>query len=429
MAFRTHEVMKVLDSDAAPFITQKNVVLCRSGIQLYHKSELNGFIDENNKPPVEKEWYREYRPANVVVKAKEKCRTLAVTREHPLEWVTPDNFSELAGGVTDKEVEVVALDGESEGEIGLSSSLTFFTRDLYNYYLEGNKEVSLGYTCVKEWVADPEKAGYDIILKEILEVNHVAVTRSGRGGSSVAVADNKAAVGSKEMAGGKKELRTNILSWLTGKQKDSKFSFSEAVLKCLKDNKKTTEENFTSEYKGVLDSLAGFKDSDRKKLLIDAVRDCADNREAALGNTKELAEVLDSMYAQLVKDSEEEKKEALEGESSEKKEESKDSEEEKKEESKDSEEEKKEESKDSEEEKKEESKDSEEEKKEDGCSSKDSSAFKEEILSAVKDSIKDIVAETVRETLGLKSDGKAEGLNLDSKESSRALVDYSDFLD
>ena len=63
--------MKIEDSEAKPFIEQKDVILCRSGIQLYHKSELTSFITEDNKPPVEKEWYREYRPANVIVKAQD----------------------------------------------------------------------------------------------------------------------------------------------------------------------------------------------------------------------------------------------------------------------------------------------------------------------------------------------------------------------
>ena len=61
---------KITDSDASPFIEQKDVILCRSGIQIYHKSELDSFITEDNKPAVEREWYREYRPANVVVKHK-----------------------------------------------------------------------------------------------------------------------------------------------------------------------------------------------------------------------------------------------------------------------------------------------------------------------------------------------------------------------
>ena len=105
---------KVTDSGAEPYIVQKDVILCRSGVQYYHKSELEGFITEDNKPAKEREWYREYRPANVVVKAKKLCSSLPVTKEHPDVWVNSKNWKELAGGTTDKEVEVVALDGERE---------------------------------------------------------------------------------------------------------------------------------------------------------------------------------------------------------------------------------------------------------------------------------------------------------------------------
>ena len=133
--------MKTEDSEVTPFITQKDVILCRSGIQLYHKSEVQSIITESNKPPVEKELYKEYRPASVVVKAKDLFKSLPVCCEHPSEWITPKNFKELAGGTLDKEIEVVALDGEADGEIGLKSNITFYTDELYNYYLK-NKESS-----------------------------------------------------------------------------------------------------------------------------------------------------------------------------------------------------------------------------------------------------------------------------------------------
>ena len=127
---RTDIFCKVTDSEASPFIEQKDVILCRSGIQVYHKSELASFITEDNKPPKEKEVYLEYRPASVVVKAQDLFKSLPVTKEHPDVWVNPDNFKDLAGGTLDKEISVVALDGESEGEIGLKSNITFYTRDL-----------------------------------------------------------------------------------------------------------------------------------------------------------------------------------------------------------------------------------------------------------------------------------------------------------
>ena len=405
------------DSGASPFITQKDVVLCRSGIQLYHKSEVASFITEDNKPPVEKEWYREYRPANVIVKAKDLFKSLPVTEEHPDVWVDSRNFKELAGGTLDKEIEVVALDGEAEGEIGLKSNITFYTDELYNYYLN-NKEVSVGYTCRKHFVPNPEEVGYDIELDEITEVNHLAITRAGRGGSKVAVIDS--------IIGGIRPMRTGIFAFLKSKKQavnDSSFSFGKTVLEAVKNSKGTTEEELAGEMKGVLDSVAILKDCEAKTKLMDVVKDCFDNKEMAVSEEAELTNTLDSMWNEANSASLDGMTKATETDTKDSKDE-----EDKNEDSKD-EEDKNEDSKD-EEDKNEDSKDEEEEK--DGCNKDSAFATKDDIVTAIRDSLKaelkPLVAEAVKDCLGIK-DGKSsvEGSELDSKEDL-PVRDYSDFL-
>lgn len=425
--------MAVKDS-AKPYITQKDVILCRSGIQIYHNSEVASFITEDNKPPVEKEWYKELRPANVIVKAQDLFKSLPVTKEHPDEWVTPQNWSELAGGTLDKEISVVALDGEAEGEIGLKSNITFYTDELYNYYLN-NKEVSVGYTCKKHFVDNPEELGYDIVLDEITEVNHLAITRAGRGGSEVAVIDSV-------IRGGIKPMRTGIFAFLKSKKQavnDSSFSFGKTVLEAVKNSKGTTEEELAGEMKGVLDSMSILKDCEAKAKLVDVVKDCFDNKEMAMSDEAELVKTLDTMWVDIHSDSLGEIAKAFSKLS--KKAEAtdtavKDSEDEAEEDkTKDSKDESKEgEEKDSKEDTKEgEEKDSKEEKEEkDGChGNKDSALFsKEELVSAVKDSLKPAILDAVKEVLGVK-DSKAvvTGSEIDKTEDSVALRDYSAFLD
>ena len=424
-------ITKINDSDASPFIEQKDVILCRSGIQLYHKSELQSFITEDNKPAVEKEWYKEYRPANVVVKAKDLFKSLPVTKEHPSEWVTPQNFSDLAGGTLDKEIDVVALDGESEGEIGLKSNITFYTNELYDYYLS-NKEVSVGYKCKKHFVDNPDEVGYDILLDEITEVNHLAITRAGRGGSSVAVIDS--------IIGGLKPMRTGIFAYLASKKQkvndSAPSSFGKTVLEAVKNSKGTTEEELAGEMKGVLDSMAVLKDCEAKTKLMDVVKDCFDHKEMALKDENELVATLDSMWIDIHGDSLKEiakafaklseKPETAVTTDSEKEGEAKDSE--KEDEAEDSE--KEDENKDSEE-KEDEAKDSEEkeDKKEDGCN-KDS-ALVASILDSLKAELKPLVTEAVKECLGLK-DGKTsvEGSELDSVNKGEGLsrYDYESFV-
>ena len=405
----------VKDSDASPFIEQKDVILCRSGIQLYHKSEVEGFITADNKPAVEREWYKEYRPANVIVKAKDLFKSLPVTREHPDVWVDSKNFKELAGGTLDKEIDVVALDGEAEGEIGLKSNITFYTDELYNYYLD-NKEVSVGYTCKKHFVDNPDEVGYDIILDEITEVNHLAITRAGRGGSKVAVIDS--------IIGGMKPMRTGIFAYLKSKKQavnDSAFSFGKTVLEAVKNSKGTTEEELAKEMKGVLDSMKILKDCEAKDKLMDVVKDCFDNREMAVSGEAELTATLDSMWIDIHGDSLSEivkafaklGKKKTETETAVSTTDSKDN---------------------PDDEGNKDSKDKPDDEGKDGCNKDSAVAVTDDILKAVKDSLREdlkpFIQDTIKECLGI-TEGKpsVEGSELDSMGSGEVVRDYTAFLE
>lgn len=422
------QAVNIKDSEASPFIEQKDVILCRSGIQLYHKSEVEAFITEDNKPAVEREWYKEYRPANVIVKAKNLFKSLPVTKEHPDVWVDAKNFNELAGGTLDKEVEVVALDGEAEGEIGLKSNITFYTEELYNYYLN-NKEVSVGYTCKKHFVDNPEEAGYDILLDEITEVNHLAITKRGRGGSEVAVIDR--------MIGGIRPMRTGIFAFLKSKKKtvnDSDFSFGKTVLEAVKNSKGTTEEELAGEMKGVLDSMSILKDCEAKTKLVDVVKDCFDNKEMALADEAELTATLDSMWIDIHSDSLGEIAKAFEklGKKPDKPADTSvtDSDDkEDKDKTEDSADEDKGKGKDKEDkDKTEDSKDKNKDEK-DGCNKDSAFVTKDDIITAIKAELAPMVADAVKECLGLK-EGKpsVEGSELDSMENE-VVRDYTSFLE
>ena len=438
---RTKIFCKVTDSDVSPYIEQKDVILCRSGIQIYSYNEVKMALGE---PPVKKDFYREYRPASVVVKAQDKCSNLPVTQEHPDVWVNPDNWDKLCGGIVGNEVSVVALEGEAEGEIGIKSDLTFYTRKLYEYY-EKYKEVSLGYTCKKHYVENPEEVGYDIILDEITEVNHLAITRAGRGGSSVAVIDS--------IIGGLRPMRTGIFAYLASKiVKDSKepFSFGKEVLNAVKNSKGTTEEELAGEMKGVLDSMSVLKDCEAKDTLMDVVKDCFDNKDKAIANEGELTKTLDSMWIDIHGDSLKEIAKAFSKLSEPKAETSvnaedtqaKDSESEKKgdeDESKtdDSESEKKgdeDESKTDDAESEKKGDESEGDKKgKDGCN-KDSAVVmtKDDVLSAIRDALPEMVQKAVKEVLGIKeAKPQIDGGVVDtaSKNVPVSDRDYTSFLE
>lgn len=424
--------MKISDSEAKPFIEQKDVILCRSGIQIYHKSELASFITEDNKPPVEKEWYKEYRPANVIVKAQDLFKSLPVTKEHPDVWVDSKNWKELAGGTLDKEVTVVALDGEAEGEIGLKSNITFYTDDLYNYYLD-NKEVSVGYTCKKHFVDNPEEVGYDLILDEITEVNHLAITRAGRGGSSVAVIDS--------IIGGLRPMRTGIFAWIASKKQkavndSAPSSFGKEVLEAVKNSKGTTEEELAGEMKGVLDSMSVLKDCEAKTKLVEVVKDCFDNKKMALENEEELTATLDSMWIDIHSDSlgEIAKAFAKLGKKPEEKTEPVVNDSEKTEGEEKGSKDKPKEGKEKDSTDKPKEGEDEGNKNKDGCN-KDSVPFatKDDILAVLDSQIEPMVMKAVKKCLGIKEDTKpsVEGSELDSANKGNACVtrDYTSFLE
>ena len=423
---------------AEPFILQKDVILCRSGIQLYHKSEVASLITEDNKPAVEKEWYKEYRPASVVVKAQEKCKSLPVTKEHPIDWVTSENFPQLAGGVTSNDISVVALTGESEGEIGIQSNLTFFTRELYNYYLD-NKEVSLGYTCKKHFVDNPEEVGYDILLDEIIIVNHVAITRAGRGGSSVSIIDT--------ILGGLKQMRSNFFGALTAKkQTDSKESFGakvyNAVIKAK--DEKDKELNY------VFDAINSFKDGEKKDNIIAVVKDAFENKEKLKGNEEEFKKTIDAMYTSMcecsveemtkmctsTKDSEDKKEEEKKEKDSEDKKEEEKKEEEKKEKDsedkkeKDSEDKKEKDYEDKKEKDSEDKKEKDSEDKKEGGTKDSSPLSKEDILKLMAENLAPLVKDSVKEVLGIKDSKGYGGMPAGTGESTVDIseYDYSKFI-
>lgn len=283
------------NKDGNASLSRHHVCLCRSGIQYYSYNDVVRFFGK--EPPYKKEWYREMRPAHVVVEAKKLCDSLPICREHPDVWVDKTNFSTLAGGVTGEHVDVERL--ADEAEIGLYSTLNFFTETLQDYYDNGNVEVSLGYNCEKHFVDNPEEVGYDIILDKITEVNHLALTQRGRGGEHVAVLDSAVAQKSQRSF---KMKKTNLFAFLKHgkKNEDSASSFGQKVVDEVTKVKDSAKEDVEKAMKGVIDSLDGFKDGEDAQLLCNMVADCFDSIEETLANKDSLVSVLDKAYTKVV---------------------------------------------------------------------------------------------------------------------------------
>ena len=268
-----------------PFIERKDVIMRRSGILVYAYSDLVGNGLPN--PKVRKDFYTCMVPKELIVANKEKHQSLTITKEHPPEFLNGENWERYAQGYTDKEVEVVTLE---DGEVGLKTSLVFATNRIYDYYLNNNKEVSVGYHSKLKWVDNPEEVGYDILMTDILDVNHLAITAKGRGGSMVAILDS--------LVGGITMFKSGLFRFLEkkGKTQDSIVPFSKTVFDAVQEAQKLTGKELETVVSKTMDSLVTLKDSETKTNLLNTVGDIFLAMDKAVANKDEISKIVDSLF-------------------------------------------------------------------------------------------------------------------------------------
>lgn len=182
----------------------KNIRIAISGIYDYSFEELPTLqLDFNTAPDwVEKKRiYKIYRPAAVLASACDKFKMLPLTHNHPQVPVDGQNFRDLAVGYTGEQPWVDYLDNKDE--VGIRSTVMLYDDEALTAYERGEIQLSPGYIARFEWSkgTDPHGNEYDIIMREITDVNHLALLRRGRGGDDAIVMDN-AVKNVFEIAGG-----------------------------------------------------------------------------------------------------------------------------------------------------------------------------------------------------------------------------------
>lgn len=277
-----------------PFLERKNVILARSGVQLYGADEVRRFGLPQNTDNV-KDTYVIMRPAPVIIAAEQKglFKTLTITKEHPPEFINGSNYQRYTQGTTGENTELVSLEN---GVIGVKSSLVFSTHEIEDYYLDGNKEVSVGYEAQYEWNPNWKEDGFDIVMVAIQTVNHCAITAAGRGGASVAIIDS--------IVGGITMLKSGLFHFIArmGRTKDSDKPFSSLVFDALEHAKGKGEEEIKKGMTCVMDSIATLRDSKEKTFLVDAVTDCFKVMDSAFENKEAVSKVLDSAFSNAEKE-------------------------------------------------------------------------------------------------------------------------------
>lgn len=182
--------------------TRKDIRIAVSGIYDYALEELPSLrlpMPGQGAPDwvEEKRIYKVYRPATVLAAACDKFKALPLTHHHPQSIVDGANFRKLALGWTGDSPWVDHL--KDSNEVGIRSTCMIYDDEALDAYDRGEKQLSPGYIADFEWKRGtaPDGQEYDIIMKEIKDVNHLALLPAGRGGADAVVLD-KAAEAEKE---------------------------------------------------------------------------------------------------------------------------------------------------------------------------------------------------------------------------------------
>jgi len=269
----------------------KRVAIARSGVYQYSAEVLPGL--GLSAPPEKKNSgsFGVYRPATVLAKAKDKFVRLPVTLEHPSEMVNGNNFRQLAQGFTGDTASIEYL--KDINEVTINSTITLMDNEAVNAYYRGIVEVSPGYIGVFDWEdgVSPNGEKYEIIMRDVKEVNHLALTRAGRGGKAACILDSREVSMKKRNSG----LFYSVYKMLGGVKDSGEGSFTEKMSAIISDRLKITPEELekrVGELRLIVDYLP---DSDDKLKLSRYVDDLGRINE----ENDECANVIGNMIGNL----------------------------------------------------------------------------------------------------------------------------------
>ena len=172
----------------------KNIRIAVSGIYDYAKEELPTLrvpLPGQGAPDwvEDKRIYKVYRPASALAAACDKFKSLPLTHHHPRTPVDGANFRDVTVGWTGENPTVDYI-GETD-EVGIRSTMVMGDDEALRAYESGEVQLSPGYVATFEWEkgTTPKGESYDIVMREIIDVNHLALLPAGRGGEYAVVMD------------------------------------------------------------------------------------------------------------------------------------------------------------------------------------------------------------------------------------------------
>ena len=173
----------------------KNIRIAVSGVYDYAREEVAPMLHLPMPGQGAPDWvedkgvYKVYRPATVLAAAKDKFKMLPLTHHHPNVAVNGQNFQKYVMGYTGESPWVDWIEGKDE--VGIRSTMMIYDDEALDAYSRGEVQLSPGYMAEFAWQKGtaPDGQDYDVVMKEIKAVNHLALLPNGRGGSEAVVLD------------------------------------------------------------------------------------------------------------------------------------------------------------------------------------------------------------------------------------------------
>jgi hypothetical protein len=287
----------MLIRDGKPYIEVKKARIARSGKQVYSAREVSAWAV---KPVQVKDSYVVYRPPEVLLRNIKKFNMVALTNDHPAIDVMADNWKDYVVGFVGSSAGVEVLDN-----VFITNDLAFYDQKAYDDFKAGKVELSAGYDSVVAAAPDPDKVGYDFIMQDIPDINHVALCDMARAGPDARVLDSLdvAEMAYKLNGGTKMGVVSSVLTAFgIGKAKDSAFVLSRSVMDSLAKvaamDAAALEKGLGAEVASVMQHLAPLGSSETKGTLVATVADSFKNAKEVLEKKEEVGKVIDALYAQ-----------------------------------------------------------------------------------------------------------------------------------
>lgn len=269
----------------------KNVAIAKSGIYKYSKEELPSLGLGATPPSYEgTRFFSVYRPATVLARAVDSFVRLPLTLEHPSEMVDGSNLKKYIVGFTgDSAVVDMTLD---KREVLIKSTLAIIDNSAVRAYYGHTIEVSPGYTADFKWEDGVAPSGepYQIAMTNITSVNHLAITRYGRGGSAACILDSLGDIPMQRKSG-----LFYAVKKLLG-VKDTGKGFCDQVLALIADRSKIDETDIAKRVQLLRDSIVDLPVSDGKAKLDRFVEDLDRIKEESDESANEIAKIVNGLY-------------------------------------------------------------------------------------------------------------------------------------